>query len=197
MPELKRQTGMKIYTKTGDKGQTGLGDGSRVAKNDPRIEAYGTIDELNALLGLCACSVKQTSITDVLTGIQGKLFAIGSVLANPKHSANFSQATSTDPAHQKLQLSDADVVLLEKQIDTHETTLQPLRSFILPGGSTSAAYLHLARTVCRRAERRLLTLKEKSALPDLYVVYLNRLSDLLFVWARSENHQQNKKDIPW
>jgi cob(I)alamin adenosyltransferase len=189
---------MKIYTKTGDRGETGLGDGSRVGKEHPRLEVYGTVDELNALLGLCAAKVSVPRRRDQLVAIQGKLLSIGSILANPKQSALLVE----DPGQmatlkEKVRLTDEDVSALERFIDAGEAKLKPLKSFILPGGSEAAALLHLARTVCRRAERHLAKLAQVEPLPPPLLRYLNRLGDLLFVWARAENTAAGMHDVVW
>lgn len=179
---------MKIYTKTGDQGDTGLFGGPRVAKNDARIEAYGTVDELNSLLGVARSFSLPAEIDRLVERIQNELFSLGAQLATP------------DPAaHQTALVGPAQIEALEAAIDEYDARLEPLKQFILPGGTTAAAHLHLARTVCRRAERRLVTLVQTSAQPiagDL-VIYLNRLSDLLFVLARSANHAAGTADVEW
>ena len=163
---------MKIYTKTGDAGQTGLFGGPRVAKDDPRIEAYGAVDELNAALGLARAESLPPEIDTLLARIQNELFDLGAELATPNPAA-----------HGMAVLGPAHCEALEQAIDRHEAGLPPLKEFILPGGSRGAAALHLARTICRRAERRLVTLANSSAEPVSanLVIYLNRLGDLLFV----------------
>src|ERR1700712_4685933 len=164
---------MKIYTKTGDDGTTGLVGGSRVAKSDPRIECYGNIDELNAALGLAAVHA-DTVLIEQLRKVQNELFVIGSHLATPpekKESANLPV------------LGEKMVRRLETEIDTAESQLPPLRNFILPGGSQTAADLHLARTICRRAERLIVGFASEQPVEDLILIYLNRLSDWLFVQA--------------
>jgi cob(I)alamin adenosyltransferase len=179
---------MKIYTKTGDRGDTGLFGGPRVSKDAPRIEAYGTVDELNSVLGVARSSGLDEAIGDLLQRIQNDLFALGAQLATP------------DPAtHQTALVGARQIAALEEAIDHFETGLEPLRQFILPGGHPAAAQLHLARTVCRRAERRVVTLVRESAEPIAteVVIYLNRLSDLLFVLARAVNHSAGRDDVPW
>ena len=179
---------MKIYTKTGDDGETGLFGGPRVAKDAPRIEAFGTVDELNAVLGLVRTQRLDASIDALIGQIQNELFAVGAQLATPNPAAHGTQMIG--PAH---------IGALEAAIDRHQAGLEPLNVFILPGGAPAAAYLHFARTVCRRAERRLVTLVGESSEPissDL-VVYLNRLGDLLFVLARSVNRTAGAGDVPW
>lgn len=178
---------MKIYTKTGDQGETGLFGGPRVRKNHPRIEAYGTVDELNSLLGLARAEGLRSDMDDVLAQVQNDLFALGAELATP------------DPRKLSQTLSSGAVARLEGAIDHYETTLPPLTEFILPGGSRVAALLHVARTVCRRAERCVVRLgdAEGSAVRGETVQYLNRLSDLLFVLARAANAAEQRPDSPW
>jgi cob(I)alamin adenosyltransferase len=179
---------MKIYTKTGDSGETGLFAGPRVRKDDPRIEAYGTVDELNAVLGLARCQNLPQEIDSLTARIQHTLFDLGAELATP------------DPASRGTDLiSTAHIEALEAEIDKYDTGLPPLKTFILPGGVSGAALLHLARTVCRRAERHVVTLgqREKEGLSPHVLTYLNRLSDLLFVLARAVNHAAGHGDIQW
>lgn len=168
---------MKIYTRTGDLGETSLFGGARISKNDPRIEAYGTVDELNACLGVARASWPDGSIDAQLADIQGDLFDLGAHLAAPG-------------SNRFIGVPELRMAELERLIDAMEAELEPLKSFILPGGSLAAAQLHVARTVCRRAERLLVTLGED-------VVYLNRLSDYLFVAARFANKSQGVADVPW
>ena len=179
---------MRIYTKTGDAGETGLFDGTRVSKADPRVEAYGEVDELNAWLGLVRATGIPTDLDELLAQIQRDLFALGAVLADPRHriAARVTKAA----------IAAEDVVRLERAIDTLEATLPPLRRFILPGGLAAGAMLHLARTVCRRAERRTVSLGPEAVDP-VAVTYLNRLSDLLFVTARAVNARANAPEIEW
>jgi len=179
---------MKIYTKTGDAGDTGLFGGPRVSKDNLRIEAYGTVDELNSVLGVVRTCSPPPPLDALLGQIQNELFALGAQLATP------------DPAaHKTALIGMAQVSALEQAIDRLETDLAPLSQFILPGGTPTAAHLHLARTVCRRAERRLVSLVRVSAEPISaeLIVYLNRLSDLLFVMARAANRVAGVSDIPW
>lgn len=177
---------MKIYTKTGDSGLTGLFGGPRVRKDAPRIEAYGTVDELNAVLGAVRCESLPADIDAALARIQSELFDLGAELATP------------DPAKFNLHVIDApQIEQLEREIDLHEATLEPLRQFILPGGTRSAAQLHLARTVARRAERLLVSLSASETIDPALVIYLNRLSDWLFVMARSVNRSAGVADVPW
>jgi cob(I)alamin adenosyltransferase len=179
---------MKIYTKTGDDGSTGLIGGSRVHKSDPRIDCYGTVDELNAALGLAAVNI-DPSIGLVLLTVQNDLFIIGSHLAAPDGRI---PSNSNWPS-----LDESIITRLEMQIDASEALLPPLRQFILPGGCETAARLHLARTVCRRAERRLVEFSLDRPIPMMALTYLNRLSDWLFVHARLANHLAGVPDVPW
>jgi cob(I)alamin adenosyltransferase len=179
---------MKIYTRTGDSGETGLFGGARVDKDDARVEAYGTVDELNSCIG-AARALGISAETDAsLLQIQSDLFTVGAELA------------CVPGKEDKLRMAlvgDADIVRLESWIDRSEAPLEPLESFVLPGGSPGAAELHRARTVCRRAERRTLTAGRSSPVRPAIVIYLNRLSDLLFVLARYENHLASVVDVPW
>jgi cob(I)alamin adenosyltransferase len=179
---------MKIYTKTGDDGSTGLIGGERVRKSDRRIECFGTIDELNAALGWASVAATDELLGSLKT-IQNELFVIGSHLALPDHDA---------PKNKWLpSLDEAMVTRLEMQIDASEQKLPALRNFILPGGVELAARLHLARTVCRRAERLLVSFALDRPVPAVIVTYLNRLSDWLFVHARLANHNAGVADVPW
>lgn len=179
---------MKIYTRTGDDGTTGLIGGDRVRKSDPRLECYGTVDELNAALGLVQV-IAPAELKSMVEPVQNDLFVIGSHLAAPEN----------DPTAQKhLPLLDENMIArLEMQIDESETDLPKLRYFILPGGTELAARLHLARTVCRRAERLIVDFSWERPIHPVIVTYLNRLSDWLFVQARLANHQAGVDDIPW
>jgi len=179
---------MKIYTRTGDAGETGLFGGARVGKDDPRVEAYGTIDELNACLGVVRTLRASAETDESLLQIQTDLFTLGAELA--------CLPGKEDKLRMDL-LSDADITRLEGWIDRSEAPLEPLKNFVLPGGCASAAELHRARTVCRRAERRTLSASRTSPVRPEIVIYLNRLSDLLFVLARYENHLAGLSDIPW
>ncbi len=180
---------MKIYTRTGDLGETGLYGGARVAKDDLRIEAYGSVDEANAFLGLARATRLPADLDAVLERVQSSLFTIGADLATPEE---------TRARHKKPQeISPEEIEFLEETIDGLEGELSPLRTFILPAGGTSAATLHAARTVCRRAERRVVTLSRQGAVHPRIIVYLNRLSDLLFVMARAVNRRQGVPDVPW
>ena len=179
---------MKIYTRTGDDGETGLFAGARVPKDSPRIEAFGAVDELNSVLGLARCEALPEPLGDMLLGIQNELFVLASELA------------CLDPAKARMgTIGDAEVKALEQHIDAEENKLRPLKNFILPGGTRGAALLHLARTVCRRAERRVLALVHSGQGPvgPGILVYLNRLSDLLFVLARRANAAAGCPDERW
>lgn len=179
----------KIYTRTGDKGDTALSDGSRVSKHDPRVEAYGTVDELNATLGLCRLHA-EGELAERLAAIQNDLFDLGADLSRP------NMAADDQAGYPVLRIVDAQVDRLETEIDTMNANLQPLRSFILPGGSALAAHLHLARTVARRAERRTTELLPGDDVNGAAVRYLNRLSDWLFVAGRIANGD-GAGDILW
>jgi cob(I)alamin adenosyltransferase len=178
----------RIYTKSGDRGDTGLGDGSRVAKDHPRVAAYGSVDELNAILGLLASQFPQTAEVDLLRSIQNDLFDVGADLCLPQ------SAGEAAGAHLRVCAEQAE--RLEQAIDRLNAGLTPLTSFILPGGSGPAAWCHLARTVCRRAEREVVTLAHAETINPQVIVYLNRLSDLLFVLARFYNNN-GRDDILW
>jgi cob(I)alamin adenosyltransferase len=181
---------MKIYTKTGDAGTTGLFGGGRVSKDDSRVEAYGDVDELNAVVGMARSIESMPRIDEVLVPIQRDLFAIGALLATPDREKMAQHL-------QKARIDDARITELERAIDDGEAELEPLRSFILPGGSAKAAALHVARTVCRRAERRVVHLQHDVELPPLAIIYLNRLSDLLFTLARVANHRAGAGEVTW
>lgn len=178
---------MKIYTRTGDAGETSLFDGTRVSKADPRVDAYGDVDELNAWLGLGRAQSLDRDLDEALVAIQKDLFALGSRLADPrsKIAARVTKAV----------LGDEDVARLEALIDTLEGELLPLTRFILAGGSKAGATLHVARAVCRRAERRMMSLDPA---PDgVLIRYINRLSDLLFVMGRVANHRAGIPEVEW
>jgi cob(I)alamin adenosyltransferase len=181
---------MKIYTKTGDAGDTGLFGGGRVPKSHPRVEAYGDVDELNAVLGVVRAAGDMPRIDDVIAPIQRDLFAIGALLATP----------DIDKMRQHLEkakVDDARIAELERAIDAGDDELEPLKAFIIPGGTPKAAALHVARTVCRRAERRVVELAANTDIPQLVVIYLNRLSDLLFTLARVANRRANVDEAAW
>jgi cob(I)alamin adenosyltransferase len=182
---------MKIYTRTGDDGTTGLFGGGRVRKSDARIESYGTVDELNAALGVARVAVTgghSKSIGDAVARVQHELFVVGAHLATPEDSPS----TSSLPL-----LDEAMIGRLEMEIDAAEAELEPLRKFILPGGCELAARLHLARTICRRAERVLVEFAMDRPVSTTIVTYLNRLSDWLFVMARLANSRAGVADIAW
>ena len=176
---------MKIYTKTGDAGETGLFGGGRVPKDDARVRAYGEVDELNAWIGFAIAIHLPTFESNVLEVIQRDLFSIGAELATP------------DAKKLRASLDDATVGALERVIDSYDPKLKPLKNFILPGGSPKAAALHVARTVCRRAERSVVTLARSQPVNPLIIQYLNRLSDLLFVLARAVNHRAGGPETEW
>jgi cob(I)alamin adenosyltransferase len=179
---------VKIYTKTGDKGLTGLLGGTRVPKHALRVSAYGDVDEANASIGLVAAHA-DAGLARLLGRIQKDLFAIGARLADPTHRVASRRA--------KAAVTAAQVRRLEKAIDAHEAELAPLRAFVLPGGQPVAALLHQARTVVRRAERTVVALSHDTSVEPGIVVYLNRLSDLLFVLARYENHRAGVAEDVW
>lgn len=171
----------KIYTRTGDQGDTGLGDGTRVPKDHPRVEAYGTVDELNSILGLLLTEEFPEMLRDALIDIQHDLFDLGGELCIPGHTA----------------LTETRVTQLERILDMLNDDLTPLKEFILPGGSRAAALSHLGRTVCRRAERRVIALSRSENVSAVAIKYLNRLSDLLFVMARALNKHAGRPDVLW
>ena len=172
----------KIYTKTGDDGSTGLGDGSRIAKNAARVEAFGTVDEANSAIGVILASSSSTDfISKCLTNVQHDLFELGGELCIPGHAA----------------IEQSFITRLENELDYLNKDLPPLKDFILPGGGPASAACHLARTTVRRAERRVLTLKNKEPVRDEVIGYLNRLSDLLFVIARILARIENGKEVIW
>ena len=181
---------MKIYTRTGDEGGTALFGGGRVGKDHPRVEAYGDVDELNAALGMARAVEMMPRIDEVLVPVQRDLFAIGALLATPDHDKMREQLL-------KARIDEQRIAELEHAIDNCEKELEPLRSFIVPGGTPKAAALHVARTVCRRAERRVVALANDTPLPGLVVIYLNRLSDLLFMLARVANKRAGAGEVTW
>jgi len=177
---------MKIYTKTGDKGNTGLYGGSRVSKNHIRIESYGTIDELNSWLGLVRDQNIETHFQSIIIDIQKNLFIIGSILATPE-----------EKKAKMLSLPESSIAVLEQEIDTMNDALPTMTHFILPGGHTTVSYCHIARTVCRRAERKVVELYETEPFDELVLQYLNRLSDYLFVLARKLSSDLSVQEIKW
>jgi cob(I)alamin adenosyltransferase len=181
---------VRIYTRTGDDGDTGLFGGGRVSKDDPRVEAYGDVDELNAAIGLARAIELMPRIDEVLAPIQRDLFGLGAILATPDLEKMREQLA-------KARIDDARITQLERAIDAGEEELEPLKAFVLPGGTPKAAALHVARTVCRRAERRVVHLQQTVELPPLVTIYLNRLSDLLFVLARVANRRAGAGEVTW
>ncbi|MGH7594195.1 MAG: cob(I)yrinic acid a,c-diamide adenosyltransferase [Gemmatimonadales bacterium] len=181
---------MKIYTRTGDTGQTALFGGGRVTKDHVRVAAYGDVDELNAFLGLARATAPADFFSALLEAIQRDLFSIGGHLATP-------DPDKVRKALAKAELSATRVAEFEAAIDAADAELPPLKAFILPGGSAKAAILHVARVACRRAERSVVALAGSDEVPPLFLVYLNRLSDLLFTLARVANHRAGIGDITW
>jgi len=179
---------VKIYTKAGDTGETSLLGGARVPKDDVRVVAYGDVDETNAAIGMVR-ALAQPPLDQLLFGVQKDLFAIGAQLADPTHKVAARRA--------KAAVTAVHVRRIEKAIDAREEKLPPLRSFVLPGGTPTASLLHQARTVCRRAERSVVTLAREGDVDPRIVAYLNRLSDLLFVLARFENHRGGVDEPRW
>jgi cob(I)alamin adenosyltransferase len=179
---------MKIYTKTGDRGDTRLFDGTTVRKHNDRVEAYGDIDELNSFIGAAASFLKDGALVTMLAEVQKDLFSVGAQLADPGVK---------NQGRSKFQIPRERIEALEKAIDAFEVELPPLRQFILAGGGNGGALLHVARTVCRRAERRVVSLSEKVEVNPNVIEYLNRLSDFLFVIARIVNHREGKQEILW
>jgi cob(I)alamin adenosyltransferase len=180
---------MKIYTKTGDGGETGLFGGERVPKNAIRIEAYGTIDELNAFIGLTIIEVSDKGVKDLLQKIQNRLFSIGADLATPDDEKTKKLNVFRTPEEYYL--------FLEKEIDNYQSKLKELRNFILPGGTRGAALLHICRTITRRAERMVVALNNTVKIGNNIIIFLNRLSDLFFVLARFDNAISGTPDIKW
>lgn len=181
---------MKIYTRTGDEGETGLFGGGRVSKADPRVAAYGDVDELNSSIGVARAAEPAVLFDAELEGIQRDLFSIGGHLATP-------DPERVRAALAKAVLNPSRVEQFELAMDAAEAVLPPLRAFILPAGSPKAAALHLARTVCRRAERSVVALARDQEVPELFLVYLNRLSDYLFTLARLANQDAGRGDVRW
>lgn len=178
---------MKIYTKKGDKGETSLIGGTRVSKYSLRIEAYGTIDELNSYTGLIRDQEMDEVFIDVLLEIQDRLFTIGSNLA-------------ADPEKSKMKLpeiKESDIEFLEKQIDLMDENLPPMRSFVLPGGHQTVSFCHIARCICRRAERKIIELSSNEQVNPIVIAYINRLSDYYFMLSRKLSMDLNAKEIPW
>lgn len=178
---------MKIYTKTGDQGTTGLFGGKRVSKSNIRIDTYGTVDELNSWIGLLRDQEVNARRANVLIEIQDRLFTVGSILA-------------TEPNSSKVKIPSllaSDIEFLEKEIDAMEETLEPMKSFILPGGHPAVSFCHVARTVCRRAERLTVHLSDEESVDSIVIQYLNRLSDYLFVLSRKMGSELKITETPW
>ena len=180
----------KIYTRTGDRGETSLYGGDRVTKDDSRVTAYGSVDELNALLGVAMATEPQDFERELLQGVQRDLFKIGSRLASPSPE-------KVARALHKAVIPPERITDLESAIDRAEVELEPIKQFVLPGGTLRAAHIHVARTVCRRAERHVVRLNRQDSVPEEILQYLNRLSDLLFVLARVANHRGGVADVTW
>jgi len=180
---------MKIYTKTGDKGETGLFGGERVSKSNLRLNAYGSIDELNSFLGLAIIEITSVEIRNLLNDLQNKLFVLGSDLATPETEKNKKLIIT--------RLPDSYILETEQAIDKYEAQLEELKNFILPGGSKGSALLHICRTISRRAEREVVALKNTEHIGENIVIFLNRLSDLFFVLSRFENKYSNIPDTKW
>ena len=181
---------MKIYTRTGDTGTTGLFGGGRVSKHHPRVLAYGEVDELNSVIGMIRSTPPVDFSARLLEEIQRDLFTIGGHLATP-------DPEKVRAALAKAELSDDRIALFERTIDEADRELPPLKAFILPAGTPKSAAFHVGRTVCRRAERSVVALAAESPVPEAFLVYLNRLSDLLFVLARLANHRAGQADVTW
>jgi cob(I)alamin adenosyltransferase len=181
---------VKIYTKTGDRGDTGLFGGGRVPKHHPRVAAYGDVDELNSVLGLARATEPMSRVDDVLAPIQRDLLAIGALLATPNPEKMREHLT-------KARIDESRIQELERAIDAGDLEIEPLKAFILPGGTPKASILHVCRTVCRRAERSVVSLRETEAIPELAIIYLNRLSDLLFTLARVANKLADVVEETW
>lgn len=176
----------KIYTKTGDSGETSLYGGKRLSKSDIRIESYGTVDELNSYMGLIRSQIKEGAHSEVINAIQNRLFTIGSILAS-----------DPDKEMPTPDLLASDVELLEKDMDRMDVDLPALKTFILPGADVLSSHVHVARCICRRAERRVIALQTEEEVPAIVVIYLNRLSDYLFMLSRSIAHEAGAEEIPW
>ena len=187
----KRPSRSKLYTRTGDRGQTALYGGRRVPKDHPRVAAYGTIDELNSVLGVAIASIRQRRLVSVLHAVQNELFNIGAELASDR------PVRRRKGQREVFHLDQAKIQWLESLIDEYDARVPSLRTFVLPSGSTAAALLHLARTVCRRAERAVVTLARKDPVNPAVQIYLNRLCDLLFVLARYVNKTSRQRELPW
>ena len=185
---------MKIYTKTGDKGTTALFGGTRVPKDHIRIESYGTVDELNSYIGLIRDQEIDTHYKNILIEIQDRLFTVGANLATPEDKTVLKNGKSR---LQNLGIIESDIQLLEKEIDTMETQLPQMTHFVLPGGHPTVSHCHIARCICRRAERLTVHLSHNESIPEITISYLNRLSDYLFVLARKLTLDLNAEEIKW
>ena len=185
---------MKIYTKTGDTGTTALFGGIRVPKDHIRIESYGTVDELNSHIGLIRDQEFNTHYKDILIEIQDRLFTVGAILATPPEKEVLKNG---EKRLQNLGIIESDIELLEKEIDAMEEALPPMTHFVLPGGHTTVSYCHIARCVCRRAERLAVHLDHNEPVAEIAIKYLNRLSDYLFVLARKLSYDLNAEEIKW
>jgi cob(I)alamin adenosyltransferase len=181
---------MKIYTRTGDQGETGLFGGGRVRKDHPRVAAYGDVDELNSVIGVARATPPVEFFDELFSSIQRDLFALGGHLATP-------DPEKVRKALEKAELDKSRIAVFERTMDDADQELPPLRSFVLPAGTAKSAILHLARTVCRRAERSVVRLGDETPVPELFITYLNRLSDLLFTLARLANHRAGAGDVTW
>ena len=185
---------MKVYTKTGDTGTTALFGGTRVPKNHSRIESYGTVDELNSYIGLIRDQEINQHFKDILIEIQDRLFTVGAILATPPEKEVLKNGQKR---LQNLGIIESDIELLEKEIDTMEDSLPQMTHFVLPGGHTTVSYCHIARCVCRRAERLAVHLSHNEPVADIAIKYLNRLSDYLFVLARKLSKELNADEVKW
>ncbi len=185
---------MKIYTKTGDTGTTALFGGTRVPKDHIRIESYGTVDELNSHIGLIRDQDFNAHYKDILIEIQDRLFTVGAILATPPEKEVLKNG---EKRLQNLGIIESDIELLEKEIDTMEEALPPMTHFVLPGGHTTVSYCHIARCVCRRAERLAVHLDHNEPVAEIAIKYLNRLSDYLFVLARKLSYDLNAEEVKW
>lgn len=185
---------MKVYTKTGDKGTTALFGGTRVPKHHIRIESYGTVDELNSHIGLIRDQDMNPLYQKVLIEIQDRLFTVGAILATPPEKEILKNG---EKRLQNLGITESDITFLENEIDTMENALPPMTHFVLPGGHTTVSYCHIARCVCRRAERLATHLNELEPIEELVLMYLNRLSDYLFVLARKLSHDLKADEVQW
>ena len=185
---------MKVYTKTGDAGTTALFGGTRVPKDHARIESYGTVDELNSHIGLIRDQEMNTHYKEILIEIQDRLFTVGAILATP---AEKEVMKNGELRLKKLGIVESDIELLENEIDAMEEALPPMTHFVLPGGHTTVSYCHIARCVCRRAERLAVHLSQNEPVAEIAIKYLNRLSDYLFVLARKLSHDLNASEVQW